>query len=226
MATTRWTHAPDSPSPNFSARACSSTRPVAALAALDGWTAAAAMPSMRRRWPRMRATTRSCRSTARDRREGGKKTRRHAAPRQAVRRRCGSGDGRRGRPGRRDERGRRGLPGAMAVMAVAPHGAFLDIGPAHYVREVHRQGAGAATRRAPRRGDPEHGRGPGRRRSGRAGHGAGAAAERPVRPRGACGGGIRRAVRARRRGGAACGRSVPVVTSISSWTSAARAEGV
>lgn len=29
-----------------------------------------------------------------------------------------------------------GLPGAMAVMAVAPRGAFLDIGPAHYMEKV------------------------------------------------------------------------------------------
>ena len=71
-----------------------------------------------------------------------------------------------------------GLPGAMAVMAVAPRGAFLDIGPAHYMEKLVAQGAGTATRRAPRRGDPEHRRGQGRRRSGRAGRGAGAAAER------------------------------------------------
>ncbi len=30
----------------------------------------------------------------------------------------------------------RGLPGAMAVMAVAPRGAFLDIGPAHYMEKL------------------------------------------------------------------------------------------
>ena len=29
-----------------------------------------------------------------------------------------------------------GLPGAMAVMAVAPRGAFLDIGPAHYMEKL------------------------------------------------------------------------------------------
>lgn len=29
-----------------------------------------------------------------------------------------------------------GLPGAMAVMAVAPRGAFLDIGPAHYMAKL------------------------------------------------------------------------------------------
>lgn len=30
----------------------------------------------------------------------------------------------------------KGLPGAMAVMAVAPRGAFLDIGPAHYMEKL------------------------------------------------------------------------------------------
>ncbi|GGI48626.1 fructose-1,6-bisphosphatase II [Agromyces flavus] len=29
-----------------------------------------------------------------------------------------------------------GLPGSMAIMAVAPRGAFLDIGPAHYMRKL------------------------------------------------------------------------------------------
>ena len=93
-----------------------------------------------------------------------------------------------------------GLPGAMAVMAVAPRGAFLDIGPAHYMEKLVGRVPGlrldAPLGEAIRSVAEARGVAAARR----AGRGAGAAAERRPRPRGACGGGIRRALRARRRG--------------------------
>jgi fructose-1,6-bisphosphatase II len=36
-----------------------------------------------------------------------------------------------------------GLPGAMAILAAAPRGAFLDLGPAHYLGKLVHAGAGA-----------------------------------------------------------------------------------
>ena len=84
----------------------------------------------------------------RGRRGGREGCRADAAPRRAVRHRCGSGDRHRGRPRRRDEprrrgpAGRDGRDGGRAARRVPRHR------PGALHGEARRQGAGAATRRA------------------------------------------------------------------------------
>ena len=158
----------------------------------------------------------------RGRRGGREGCRADAAPRRAVRHRCGSGDRHRGRPRRRDEprrrgpAGRDGRDGGRAARRVPRHR------PGALHGEARRQGAGAATRRAARRGDPDGSPRPAASPQPtcgspcRSGRGTTATSARPARR------GHPSSSSSTATWSAACGRSVRVATSISSWASAAR----